>query len=81
LLAAIGAWLGVAALPFVLLLAACLGLAAAGCATVAGRKITATTAIPFGPFLALAGWLLWLYDDRVSDWLASSAVGGWLSAG
>ena len=69
LLAAIGAWLGLSLLPLVLLLAACAGLAAAGAAALAGRRMTAATAIPFGPFLALAGWLLFLYADRVTDWL------------
>ena len=32
--------------------------------------MTAATAIPFGPFLAAAGWLAWLYVDRLADWLA-----------
>jgi leader peptidase (prepilin peptidase)/N-methyltransferase len=70
LLAALGAWLGLTALPSVLFLAACLGLAAAGIAALAGRTVTRTTAIPFGPFLALAGWLAWLYSDLAEDWLS-----------
>jgi len=65
LLGAIGAWLGLALLPITLLLAACLGLLAAGCAALAGRRVAAATAIPFGPCLALAAWLLWLYGDRL----------------
>ncbi len=60
LLAAAGAWLGLSLLPFVVLLAACLGLLAAGIAMLAGRRVTAATAIPFGPFLAFATWLAWL---------------------
>jgi leader peptidase (prepilin peptidase) / N-methyltransferase len=71
LLAALGAWLGLADLPVVLLLASCLGLAAAGAAALAGKRMTAATAIPFGPFLALAGWLSWLYADLWNDWLAA----------
>jgi leader peptidase (prepilin peptidase)/N-methyltransferase len=63
LLAAIGAWTGLSALPAVLLLAACLGLIAAAAARCLGKTMTASTAIPFGPFLSLAGWLLWLYPD------------------
>ena len=70
LLAALGAWLGLADLPIVLLAASCLGLLAAGAASLAGRRVTAATAIPFGPFLAAAGWLAWLYADRLADWLA-----------
>lgn len=65
LLAALGAWIGAVQLPWVLFLAACLGLAAAGVSSVLGRRMTAATAIPFGPFLALAGWLIWLYGDWV----------------
>ena len=70
LLAALGAWLGLGNLPIVLFLAACLGLlAAAAAAALGGRRMTATTAIPFGPCLALSGWLLWLYGDSLIDWL------------
>jgi leader peptidase (prepilin peptidase)/N-methyltransferase len=63
LLAALGAWLGIGSLPVVLLLASCLGLIAAGGAMLFGRRLTAATAIPFGPFLSFAGWLIWLYPD------------------
>jgi leader peptidase (prepilin peptidase) / N-methyltransferase len=61
LLGALGAWLGLSDLPTVVLLAACLGLAAAGILALRGRRITGVTAIPFGPCLALSGWLVWLY--------------------
>jgi len=85
LLAAIGAWLGLSLLPLVLLLAACAGLAAAGGAALTGKRMTATTAIPFGPFLALSGWLLLLYADRIADWLMDGSFGpivsGWLGGG
>jgi leader peptidase (prepilin peptidase)/N-methyltransferase len=60
LLAAAGAWLGVAALPQVILWAALAALAAAAGLRLAGLRIGAATALPFGPFLALATWLLWL---------------------
>jgi leader peptidase (prepilin peptidase)/N-methyltransferase len=67
LLAAIGAWTGLGttlgALPAVLLLAACLGLSAVAGAKCLGKTITSSTAIPFGPFLSLAGWLIWLYPN------------------
>ncbi len=60
LLAASGAWLGASALPQVILLAALSALAAAGCLWLAGARLGAHSALPFGPFLALATWLLWL---------------------
>ncbi len=69
LLAALGAWLGLAALPLVMLLAACIGLAAVGGATLAGRRLAHDTAIPFGPCLAASGWLIWLYGDEWLMWL------------
>jgi leader peptidase (prepilin peptidase)/N-methyltransferase len=63
LLAAVGAWTGLGALPAVLLLAASLGLLAVVGAKCLGKTVTSSTAIPFGPFLSLAGWLIWLYPD------------------
>lgn len=60
LLAASGAWLGAAALPQVILLAALSALAAAGCMRLAGVRLGIHSALPFGPFLALATWVLWL---------------------
>jgi leader peptidase (prepilin peptidase)/N-methyltransferase len=67
LLAALAAWVGLNDLPLILLLASCLGLAAAGIGALAGKRMTAATAIPFGPFLAAAGWLLWLYGTGTHD--------------
>ena len=60
LLAASGAWLGAAALPEVILLAALSALAAAACLRLAGIRLGIHSALPFGPFLALAIWVLWL---------------------
>jgi leader peptidase (prepilin peptidase)/N-methyltransferase len=61
LLAASGAWLGALALPQVVLGAAIAALLAALGLRLAGRRIGARSAIPFGPFLALATWLIWLF--------------------
>ena len=60
LLAAAGAWVGLSALPPVVLIAALGGLAAALCLRFAGVRLGALSALPFGPFLALATWLVWL---------------------
>jgi leader peptidase (prepilin peptidase)/N-methyltransferase len=60
LLAASGAWLGAAALPQVILLAALSALAAAAGLRIAGVRLGIHSALPFGPFLALATWVLWL---------------------
>jgi leader peptidase (prepilin peptidase) / N-methyltransferase len=60
LLAASGAWVGAVALPQVILFAALSALAAAACLRLAGVRLGARSALPFGPFLALATWVLWL---------------------
>lgn len=61
LLAALGAWVGVEGLAPTVLGAAALGIGAATWLRLRGRRITATTALPFGPCLAAAGWLVRLY--------------------
>ena len=63
LLAASGAWLGAAALPQVILLAALSALGAAACLRLTGTKLGRHSAMPFGPFLALATWVLWLFGS------------------
>ena len=64
LFAALGAWLGWQSLPTVLLLASLSGLLAA-CARLLARRRWRARAIPFGPHLALAGWLLLLWGERL----------------
>jgi leader peptidase (prepilin peptidase)/N-methyltransferase len=61
LLAAGGAWLGPAGLPSMLALAAVSALAVVAVARLAGRRFTADEAIPFGPFLAMGLWAVWLF--------------------
>jgi leader peptidase (prepilin peptidase)/N-methyltransferase len=51
-----GAWLGWSSLPWIVFGAAMSALLVAGAWRLAGRTIDRTTAIPFGPFLALAIW-------------------------
>ncbi len=56
LFAAIGAWLGWLALPFVLLLAAMLGLALVGYDRASGRPVMRHSRVPLGALLAAAAW-------------------------
>lgn len=65
LFAACGAWVGLAGLPPILLLAALTGLALAGLKALGGHQLVRTTPVPFGTSLAVALWLQWL-------------AGGWL---
>ena len=61
LAAACGAWVGLAALPWVVVGGAVAGLGAALMLQLRGRQVGAATALPFGPALALALWVVWLY--------------------
>ncbi|WP_270725278.1 prepilin peptidase [Shimia sp. Alg240-R146] len=60
LMAGLGAFSGPLDLPLLVLIAALLALAGAGAVRLMGRSLGATTALPFGAALALAGGLLWL---------------------
>lgn len=55
LLAGLGAWLGWAALPFIVFVSAMLALGAVLALRLAGRAIDGATPVPFGPALAAAG--------------------------
>lgn len=61
LLGAAGAWLGLQALPWVVLEASAAGIVAALLARAFGQAIGRTTKLPFGPCIAAAIWLTWLY--------------------
>ena len=61
LFAAAGAWLGWQALPSVILVAAASGLAAALLQARWHGSLNSQHPLPFGPYLAGAFWLVWLY--------------------
>jgi leader peptidase (prepilin peptidase)/N-methyltransferase len=61
LLAGAGAWVGWQGLPWLLLIGAAATLACTLITAVVRRRLDATAPIPFGPFLCLAFWLVWLY--------------------
>jgi len=61
LLAALGAWVGASGLPSVVLLASLVALAAALGARSFRWRQALQDRVPFGPALAAAGWLVWLY--------------------
>jgi leader peptidase (prepilin peptidase)/N-methyltransferase len=74
LLAALGAWLGWKMLPLVLLLSASVG-AVVGIAMVLFRGRDRAAPMPFGPYLAAAGWIAMLYGDTlVSAYLRLSGL-------
>jgi leader peptidase (prepilin peptidase)/N-methyltransferase len=67
LLAALGAWLGWQMLPLVILLSAAVGsVVGIGLIVFHGRSRDA--AIPFGPYLAAAGWIALLWGPQIVAW-------------
>jgi leader peptidase (prepilin peptidase)/N-methyltransferase len=61
LLAALGGWVAWQGLPTVLFLGAILGLAFALARAAMHGGLRLSDRLPFGVFLAAAGWLVWLY--------------------
>ncbi len=66
LLAALGAWLGWQMLPQVILLSALVG-ALAGIAMMVLRGRGRGHAIPFGPYLAAAGWIALIWGQQINE--------------
>jgi leader peptidase (prepilin peptidase)/N-methyltransferase len=64
LLAVLGAWLGWQMLPLIILLSAVVG-AAVGIAMIIVRRHDRNIPIPFGPYIAAAGWIAMLYGEQI----------------
>lgn len=71
LLAALGAWFGVMALPVIALLASVTGLVFAIL-----MKIGKSQPMPFGPYLAIAGWVMLMFQRPIMQ-----GVQWWISGG
>lgn len=67
LLAALGAWLGVQSLPLIILLSSVVG-AVVGIAGIIILGRDKNLPIPFGPYLAAAGWIAALWGNDISQW-------------
>ncbi|MGQ0503537.1 MAG: prepilin peptidase [Panacagrimonas sp.] len=65
LMAALGAWLGWQAVPQIVLLSALTG-AAAGIVLLAARRAQWSSRIPFGPYIASAGWVALMWGDTIN---------------
>lgn len=66
LLAALGAWLGWQQLPLIILMSAVVG-AIVGISLMAFRKHDRSIPIPFGPYLAAAGWITMLWGNDIKN--------------
>lgn len=60
LLAAGAAWVGGEGIPTLLLVGAVSALGVAGLGRLSGRHVDRMTRLPFGPFLAIGIWFVWL---------------------
>lgn len=75
LLAAIGAWLGWQALPMVILLSSLVG-AVIGILMMFLQRKGRDVPIPFGPYLAIAGWIALIWGDPIMRLYWQTATGG-----
>lgn len=65
LLAALGAWLGWQMLPVIIILSSLVG-AAVGISLIVFSKHESSKPIPFGPYLAAAGWLALIWGEQIN---------------
>ena len=71
LMAALGAWIGWQLLPLVVLFSSVVG-AAFGLILMATGKLQRDKPMPFGPFIAAAGWIALIWGERIMDYYARS---------
>ncbi len=75
LLAALGAWIGWQMLPLIILLSSLVG-AVIGLIMIGLKRHKSSQPMPFGPFIALAGWIALMWGDQIIDaYLRSSGLG------
>ena len=71
LLAALGAWLGIGVLPIIIIMSALVGLIFAII-----MKVAKNQPMPFGPYLAISGWIVLVFSQPISQfiqwWLTKS---------
>jgi leader peptidase (prepilin peptidase)/N-methyltransferase len=70
LLAALGAWLGWQALPLIILLSSLVG-AVVGLVMMALHRHQKDQPMPFGPFIATAGWITLIWGNEILAWYLS----------
>lgn len=66
LLAALGAWLGWQKLPLIILFSSLVG-AVVGVTLLLLKRHKSGQAMPFGPYIAAAGWLAWIWGEDMID--------------
>ena len=71
LLAVFGAWLGWQMLPLVILLSSLVG-ALVGITMIVSKRLKQGNPIPFGPYIAAAGWIALIWGQPIVDWYLST---------
>jgi len=74
LLAALGAWMGWQMLPQIILLSSLVG-AIIGISMIALHGKDKNHPIPFGPYLAIAGWIAFLWGDKINSTYLNLVLG------
>ena len=74
LLAALGAWLGWQSLPMIILLSSVVGVIF-GLIQLRLQKQGIEKAFPFGPYLAIAGWVSLIWGHQILNWYFTSILG------
>lgn len=74
LLAALGAWLGWAHLPMIILLSSVVGVVF-GLIQLRMQNKGLDVAFPFGPYLAIAGWVSALWGDAITHFYLATVTG------
>ncbi len=74
LLAALGAWLGWQHLPIIILLSSLVGLIF-GLIQLRLQKQGIDKQFPFGPYLAIAGWISLIWGDSIINWYLTDTLG------
>jgi len=64
LLAALGAWMGWQALPAIILISSIVG-ATVGLVLISTGKLHRETPMPFGPYIAAAGWITLIWGEQI----------------
>jgi leader peptidase (prepilin peptidase)/N-methyltransferase len=73
LFALFGAWLGWQSLPLIILLSSAVG-AVIGLSLILFRGRDRSIPIPFGPYLAIAGWIALLWGEQLTAWYLRTAL-------
>ena len=71
LLAALGAWMGWQMLPLVILLSSVVG-AIVGLALMGTGRLKRDKPMPFGPFIAAAGWIALIWGEKIMSYYTGS---------